>query len=411
MRILQLCKKFPWPLKDGESIAVYHLASAYRRLGCQIDLLSMNTSKHWVNPDDLPADFDHYGAVRTVDIYNHIRPGDALRNLLFSKKSYHISRFESAAFAEALRQMLETGHYDVVQLESVYMAPYLPVIRRYSNARIALRAHNVEHEIWFQVARNSGRLKGAYLRLITPRLRDYELSRLNEYDIVVAISPNDAARFVELGLKKPAIVAPVGIDIRRYQADYACFEAYPALSFIGSLDWIPNQEGLWWFIHKVWLPLLQPRFPRLQFHIAGRNAPERLQRLKAPGVVFHGETADAAAFLNTCPIMVVPLLSGSGIRIKIIEAMALGRVVVSTTTGIEGIPARHGQEAWIADTPEDFAEAIGRCIQEREGLKGMGEAARRLCESHFDDLRIADAVLDAYRALPAPRDNAICPTT
>lgn len=307
--------------------------------------------------------------------------------------------------------MLQAERYDVVQLESVYMAPYLPVIRRYSRARIALRAHNVEHEIWFQVARNSGWLKSAYLRRITPRLRDYEVGKLNEYDMVVAISPNDAARFTALGLEKPVVVAPVGVDTGRYRPEYACFEEYPALSFIGSLDWMPNQEGLWWFINKVWLPLLQPRFPRLRFHIAGRNAPERLRRLSAPGVVFHGEIPDAAAFLNAYPIMVAPLLSGSGMRIKIIEAMALGRVVVSTSTGIEGIPARHGIEAFVADSPDDFARALAHCIEAREGLRAMGEAARQFCERRFDDLRIADDVLAAYRAhSPSHGDGALSPS-
>ena len=194
MRILQLCHKFPWPLKDGAAIASTYLAKAFAELGSEVTLLSMNTSKHWFDTSELPRNFDHYSDIQTVFVNNHIRPLPALLNLL-SKKSYHVERFDNADFADRLAALLQNGSFDIVQLESLYLTPYIPVIRKYTKAMIVLRAHNVEHEIWERVAEKSNPLKKWYLQKITPRLRQYEIEHLNEYDLVAGISERDLQQF------------------------------------------------------------------------------------------------------------------------------------------------------------------------------------------------------------------------
>ncbi len=345
MRILQLCHKFPFPLKDGGAIAVTYLAKAYAALGHEVSLLSMNTSKHWFDVSTLPPDFNHYKEMHTVFVENHIRLLPTLQNLVFSKKSYHVERFESEEFAQKLATLLQSNTYDFIQLESIFLAPYLPVIRQFApNAKAVLRAHNVEHEIWERVADNAGLLKKWYLQQITPRLKTYELEQINHCDFIVAISQRDIERFKILGLRHPATVCPIGLDCRDYLPDPTSFERPLSLSFIGSLDWMPNQEGLRWFLEAVWKPLLAPNFPELSFHIAGRTAPAWLREIKLERVQFHGEVPDAADFLNQHSVMVVPLLSGGGMRAKILEGMAVGKVVLSTRLGIEGIDAKDRQE-------------------------------------------------------------------
>ncbi len=398
MKILQLCKKFPYPLKDGEAIAVTYLARAFAELGSEVTLLSMNTSKHWFDTRELPHDFDHYAAIHTAYVDNRIRPWPALRSL-FSARSYHIERFEEAAFAEKLTQLLQQEHFDVVQLESVYLAPYIPIIRTHSTASIVLRAHNVEHEIWERVAANGRPLKKWYLQKITPRLKQYEIENLNNYDLLVGITARDVARFQQLGLHQPTTVTPIGLDCRDYQPDNASFQRPLSLSFIGSLDWMPNQEGLRWFLDRVWTPLLAPAFPELTFHIAGRTAPEWLRRLQMDRVHFHGEVDSAPDFLNQHSVMVVPLLSGGGMRAKILEGMALGKVVLSTSIGMEGIGAKHQQEALLADSPEAFADAIRWCYAEPAALAAMGQQAQTFCKEHYDNLEIGRHLLETYRSL------------
>ena len=136
MRILQLCKKFPFPLKDGESIAVTHLARALNELDCEVTLLAMNTTKHHFNLDDLPREFNHYKEIYTTELDNSLRWTDAFLNL-FSRSSYHISRFEDKKYSNKLIDLLRNNEYDVVQLETLYLAPYIPIIRKYSNALVA----------------------------------------------------------------------------------------------------------------------------------------------------------------------------------------------------------------------------------------------------------------------------------
>ena len=406
MKILQLSKKFPFPLKDGESIAITNLAKAFDALGSAVTLLAMNTSKHWFDPSLLPVGFDHYQSVHAVDVDNRIKPAAAFRNL-FSKRSYHIERFENQQFANKLIEILQTNTFDVVQLETLYLAPYIPIIRRYSNALIALRAHNVEHEIWERVAQNSHPLKRWYLNRITPRLKQFETEQLNRCDLLIGITERDIEQFRRLGLRKPAVVTPIGLDNRDYPNDDASFQRPPSLAFIGSLDWMPNAEGLAWFLEQVWSPLLAPRFPELTFHIAGRNTPDWLYRLQLPGVQVHGEVPDAAAFINQHSIMVVPLLSGSGMRAKILEGMALGKVVLSTSIGLEGIDARQEQEALVADHPEAFLKAVEWSCDHPEQLFYIGQRARRFCFENFDNLEVARHLLHTYRSLRPKQPVAV----
>jgi len=404
MRILQLCHKFPYPLKDGAAIASTYLAKAFAELDSEVTLLSMNTSKHWFDTGELPHDFDHYSEIHTVFVYNHIRPLPALLNL-FSKKSYHVERFDDAAFAKTLEAILKENRFDVVQLESLYLTPYIPVIRKNSSALIALRAHNVEHEIWERVAENSNFLKKWYLQKITPRLRRYEIEHLNDYDLVVGISERDAEQFRALGLQKPAAVTPIGLDCRDYQADYSSFHRPLSLSFIGSLDWMPNQEGLRWFLEAVWSPVLSPAFPELTFHIAGRTAPRWLRSLDMERVTFHGEVASSPDFLNQHSVMVVPLLSGGGMRAKILEGMAVGKVVLSTRVGMEGIDAQHRKECLTADTPEEFFEAVRWCYAQKGHLVNLGRQAQEFCRSRYDNLETGRRLLETYQSLMPERSS------
>lgn len=398
MKILQLCNKFPYPLKDGAAIAITYLAKAFEALGHEVTLLSMNTSKHWFDLSKLPADFDHYEAIHTVFVDNRIRPWPAFQSLL-SDRSYHIERFENQDFANKLQALLQEGQYDVVQLESLYVAPYIPIIRQHSNAVVVLRAHNVEHEIWERVAANNNFLQGWYLKQITPRLKQYEVDRLNDYDLVAAISARDVAHFQRLGLKKEAIVTPIGLDCRDYRPDERCFRQNLSLSFIGSLDWIPNQEGLRWFLDEVWSKKLAPEFPDLQFHIAGRTAPAWIKNLQVPRVFFHGEVPSAPDFLNQHAVMIVPLLSGGGMRAKILEGMAVGKVVLSTRLGMEGIEAEHKRECLLADSPDEFVDAVRWCIEQGEHLSDLGRRAESFCAKHYDNLQVAEKLLANFRRL------------
>ncbi|MEM9545279.1 MAG: glycosyltransferase family 4 protein [Bacteroidota bacterium] len=382
MRILQLTKKFPYPLKDGESIAVTNLSKSLHALGCEITLLSMNTIKHYIDPSTIPTSFDHYKKIHTVDLDNRVTVWGAFKNL-FSKESYHVSRFYYQKYKEKLVELLRGEQYDVVQLETLYLAPYIDSIRQYSNATIVMRSHNVEFEIWNRIASNTGFLpKKIYLKYLAKKLENFELNNLKHYDALVTVTQRDLDAYKKLGFRAKGIALPIGINCKEYfPGDISNLPQ--SISFIGSLDWIPNLEGLNWFLEKVW-PEVKQNNADLKLHIAGRNTPQEIRNLADSSIVVEGEVDNAHSFLNSHLITIVPLLSGSGMRVKILEGMALARVVVSTSVGMEGIHAKNKEEILCADSPKDFAAVLNWILKDIEVQHKISSNARDFIADHFD---------------------------
>ena len=385
MRILQLSKHFPYPLKDGYSIAVSYIAKSLIDNGCAVELLTMNTTKHFLDLATLPKNFNGYAKIHTVEVDNRITSFGAFKNL-FSKESFILSRFITDGFAEKLAAVLTNGNFDIVQLESVQLAPYIPVIRQHSTAKIAMRAHNVEFEIWErQIETTSFFPKKWYLQSQLTPFKKFEIEQLKNYDSLVAITDKDLTYFKNLGFSGKGISVPVGIDLKKYQSQSPVLSEILTFGFIGSLDWMPNQQGVKWFLEEVW-PTVIDNNPTAKFYIAGRHAPDWLTSQTHQNVIIEGEVASAIKFIKTHPIMVVPLFSGSGIRVKILEGMALNRVIITTKLGMEGIDSKHRKEILVADTREGFLKEIDYCFENKKSLNKIGLEARQFIENNFDNL-------------------------
>ncbi|MEW6469959.1 MAG: glycosyltransferase family 4 protein [Bacteroidota bacterium] len=394
MKLLQLVNKFPYPPIDGGAIATLNLTRAFSALGHEVTVLAMNTSKHHYDLDQLPSGIKRLAHFHAIDVDNRVSGTGALIALL-QNRSYHVSRFISAAFNDKLIELLHAEEYDLVQLEGLYLAPYVETIRAFSGARIAMRAHNVEHLIWERNAqRETSLLKKWYLGKLAKQLKDYELSRLGKYDFLVPISPADAEYFRKYEMETPIHVCPASYDEERVRPSGVA-DLTPTLFFLGSLDWAPNLEGLRWFLEHAW-SRVSAQFPGLKFYIAGRNTPAELKQLNIPNVIVLGEVEDACSFMDGKQIMVVPLFAGSGMRVKIVEGMALGKTIVSTSIGAEGTGARDGRELFIADTADAFITCIGRCVNDQNLCKRTGEAARLFAQEHFSARATAKALIDFY---------------
>lgn len=397
MKILQLTKKFPYPLKDGESIAVTNLSKSLIAAGCQMTLLSMNTSKHYIEIDSLPDSYDHYEDIHTVFLDNRVTLSGAFANL-FSRESYHVSRFDFEDYRSALIGILKGQKFDIVQLETLYLAPYIETIREVSDAKIVMRSHNVEYEIWERVvASTSLWTKRKYLSHLTSKLKRFETNRLLHYDALVTVTQRDLDQYRSLGYKGQGISSPIGVDIRQYDAQPIDTNLL-SFSFIGSLDWMPNLDGLGWFLSYIW-PRIIGKYPSATMHIAGRHTPPSIVNLASDHIIVHGEVDDAHAFLLEHPISVVPLLSGSGMRVKVLEAMALGRVVLSTKIGAEGIDAEDGREILIADSSNEMLDRIDRLVSNPGMMISVGAAARAFIGERFDQDRNARDLIDFYKGL------------
>lgn len=395
MKILQLCKKFPYPLNDGESVAVTSLAKALQQLGCEVTLLAMNTSKHYVNAADLPKNFNHYKAIHTVDIDNRVKPFDALKALL-KGDNYFLTRFESTEYEAKLKALISTEAFDIIQFETLQTLIYAkPEIFKGNKAKIVLRSHNVEHEIWERIVTNSKfGFKKMYLNHLTKQLKQFEIEQFEIVDALIAITQRDLDLFKNLGFKGEGQVTPIGLNANNYLPNYQGFDRKPSLSFIGTLDWFPNIEGVNWFLEEV-----IPEIKNIVLHIAGRNAPESLLKLQVDNVIVHGEVESSVDFINEHSVMIVPLFSGSGMRVKILEGMALGRVIITTSLGVEGIPAVDKQHIFIANTAAEFIEKIDFIKNNPTILKAIGENAKAFIETEFDNVTIAKRLMDYYGEL------------
>ncbi len=398
MRILQLTNKIPYPPKDGGAIATLNMSRGLADLGHEITILGMNTSKHYFDLNDIPDKLTRIIAFREVIVDTELSFFAALKNLLFSDKPYNAERFFSEEFSDKLKELLQEQEFDIIQLEGLYLAHYIDVIRKYSKARISLRAHNIEHEIWERNAvQEKSLLKRIYLRILARRIRRFKINILNHYDLLIPITERDAKQFEKFGNQKPALVIPAGYDTSRLQPQPEKIN-FPSVFFIGTLDWFPNQEGLVWFVNKVW-PILKQKHPGLIFNVAGRNAPEWIVSLfeKTSHVNYLGEIDDAYAFINENAVMIAPLFSGSGMRVKIIEGMALGKSIVTTTIGAEGIGVTPGRNILIEDTENEFAARVDELLINREHFDAIGRNAIEFVKENYDNHKISVSLAGFYK--------------
>jgi glycosyltransferase involved in cell wall biosynthesis len=397
MRILQIANKFPYPARDGGSIATLSLARSFAALGHEVTVLAINTSKHFTDPSSVPLQLS--GNIRFIGVpvnteINFIRLAS---NFIFSSLPYNAERFISKTFDGRLAALLKEEKFDIIQLEGLYLAPYLQTIRAHSGAKVAMRAHNIEHEIWERTATQQKGLKKQYIRNLAARIRRMELKYLNLYDAILPITARDEKAFRDLGCKLPGHVVPTGIDADELLPDHSRLN-FPSVFHIGALDWMPNQEGLLWFFENAWDTILK-EFPGLQFFLAGRNAPDSFMSLPYRNLNFLGEVDDAHDLIRSGAVMVVPVLSGSGMRIKIIEGMALGKAIVTTSVGTEGIATTHGKDILIADDPGSFAQNVCKLIRDRNYCLELGQNARNFVTGQYDNLAICNSLMAFYQNL------------
>jgi glycosyltransferase involved in cell wall biosynthesis len=389
------------------------IARALQRLGADVRILSLNPRKQHGDIEaarraiaPIPID--------AVDIDTSAHVVSALRAIHIGTPQL-VARFFSPRFDRALRALLRTADADIVQIESPFLLPYVRTIREASRAAVVLRSLNVEFRIWEQMAtREKSVVRRTALRSIARGLRRYEIRHLNTCDAIVPITDEDGRDFRALGCTRPIHVLPGGVDLDSSEtageaAGATLFtarvdrgvERSRAVGFLGSLDYRPNQEAALWIAEE-----LRPRLSvdMAEIHVGGSNAPAWLQtRLASAGVMFAGEVADAAAFIRSMPVMIAPLFSGGGMRIKILEAMAHGKPVVATTLGAAGIDVRHGQNILLADEPEAFASAVSELLRDPSLARSIGDAGRRLVESRYSTNVLVRGLLAFYEELSQSR--------
>lgn len=396
MRVLQLCHKPPFPAIDGGCLAMHTITCGLLTAGHRVKVLTAFTHKHDLQLDAMSDDYKQQTDIEGVFIDTQVNIIDAFSSLV-TRDSYNISRFFSTDLDIKLMRLLKRQKFDVVHVESLFMTPYLATIRRFSRAPIVLRSHNLEYVIWERMAEGaSNPAKRTYLRYLSKKLKEYELSVLGRVDAIAAISNRDRKHYEALGCNKPLISIPFGIDSANYPpAEYS--GSTPRFFHIGAMDWQPNVEAIDWLENAI-LPLAKKSTPAILVHLAGKGL-SPTDYAHFDGFVVHGEVESATRFMSEHDVMVVPLRSAGGIRVKIIEAMACGKAVISTSTGAEGIDGEHRKHFIIANTAEEFASAMYELAENPARVEEIGRAARELALSHFDNVRIVHRLTELYQSL------------
>jgi glycosyltransferase involved in cell wall biosynthesis len=383
-RILILANRIPYPLHDGGALAMHAMLQGLADQGFDIHLLAMNTSRHFVDTAILPPIYGRIG-FSDVNINTDIRLLHVLKNFVFSKDPNHAERFYQKAYEQNLLRLIAGFEPDCILLESIFLATYIPLIRSLTKAKVVIRLHNIEHKIWEHLATgNNYSLKRYYLKNLSDRMRNFEMAAWQHADYLLPISNDDAATLLTAGVQTPTSVVPFGITthnsaVPSEQGDYMAHGYH-----LGAMDWMPNADGVKWFVEDVW-PVLHRTVPQFQFTYAGRAMPPSFIRLQGNGVVNAGEVPDASLFIRDKKILIVPLLSGSGIRVKVLEAMAVHKLVISTAIGMQGIteakPCVHYLQA---NNAEEFTNAISWALNNKEEAEKIARQGAALVATYYN---------------------------
>ncbi len=395
MRILQICPKPPVPSVDGGTLAMNSVTEAIQLSGNSIQVLAIETEKHRYHPKLISEEYKSATKIETFFVNTGINIFSAFFNL-FSSSSYNVNRFYSIDFENKLISILERENFDIIQLESLYTAPYIGAIRKYSKAKIILRAHNIESELWERrTLLETNPLKKTWFNHLTKNIFKCETETFQKVDGIIPITNEDAGSIHKMlsGINKPIFVLPFAMNLPK---ENISISAKPGTVFhIGAMDWEENVEGVLWLVKEVW-PKVVSKIPFAELHLAGRNLKVDDARFSGQNIFVHGEVENAFDFMNEFLVMTIPLLSGGGMRVKLVEGMALGKAIVTTSIGAEGSASENENQVLIKNSPEDFAGAICNLLNNEIFARELGQRSKEFAKTHFDLYSSSKKLNDFY---------------
>jgi glycosyltransferase involved in cell wall biosynthesis len=394
MKFLQICQKPPLPLTDGGCIAFHALTTGLLQAGHSVKVFTLFTDEHDFLPEIMPEEYVQKTDIEGVYVDTKMNIVDVYCNFM-TRDPYNLSRFFSVDVDIRLTRLLQKEKYDCIILESIFTTPYLPTIRRNVKTKVILRSHNIEHQIWDKLAVGEKNFfKRFYLSYLSKKLYKAEIEAWRSVDGIANISYDDL-QFTRVLSQKPSYLLPVAMPVQEpVKMNGQELKAY----HIGSMDWLPNIEAINSFIANT-LPSVLKEFPTFEFHIAGRKMPATLHDKKIPGIVSWGEVESAEAFARNFQIMIVPLQSGSGIRIKILEAFAMGMAVISSEQGIRGIDVDDKKEFYRAETPEEWIAAL-QALQDPTERERIGKNAQHFMQESYSNSKIVQPLVQFIKSLP-----------
>lgn len=328
LNILFICKKVPYPSTDGESIVIMNDIKALKSLGHTIHIFALNTLKHSIDTTD-------YSSINLWDTFQDIKidTSVSLKSIFFSlwnRNSLHLNRFYRKKIGLLIQDIILSKSINCVLYQGLAPTLYHKTIAKHNEITQLYRIHNVEFEIWEQLSKNTNSIlrKWSY-NFIAKQLKKYELNSLGFIDTFIALSDSERTKFQLFYPKKTVAQIAICLEESYFKSTYQN-KAPKSILIIGSLDWNPNIEGIDWFLEHVYT-----KIPEIPLTIAGKGTPK--QNWFQPNIKIIRNFDSLEDLFSTHMLLIIPLLSGAGIRIKLLEAMNYGMPTISTTIAADGV--------------------------------------------------------------------------
>jgi sugar transferase (PEP-CTERM/EpsH1 system associated) len=393
MCVLQFAPRLCWPLDTGAKLRNYHLARVLAA-SASVSLLTFSESSQ--GKTELA---NVYKQVVTIPREQGYSFGKLLRGAV-GRTPLPLLNYTSEEMKQALAQTLNENDFNIIQIESIHLMKYLPVIRAAHNRPLVICDwHNVESDLMRQYAENQSNIaRKTYARRTARLMSQHEQQALNEFDAHIVVSEHDAERLRRVNSGARILVIENGVDIDYYR-DFDQTTAKNRIVFVGSMDYHANIEGAISFARNVW-PIVHDQNRELIFTIVGRDPAAPVRELATiVGVEVTGSVEDVRPYYRAAVLAVVPLNVGGGSRLKVLEAMAAGVPVVSTTLGAEGLHVTNGKNILLAESNDELAGAITILLEEAELRSQIISGGRKLVADRYGWSKLGTNLFDHYREL------------
>ena len=402
MRILQLSPRVPFPLTDGGALGIFNITKNLAALGHEVHMVAL--SRTGIEETD---ELERSCTLSVVQADTRTTRTGALA-ALFSRMPYTIKKYWQSQVARRILEIATEGKFDLVHADHLHMARYGQLVSDELGIPLAIREHNFESTIverFYQNQRNP--LLRAYGYLEYKKLARYEKNMCGKADLNVMITEEDQSRLRSMDSAVKTVVVPAGVDIDFFRPARSIpgDGPVPELSIlsVASMDWFPNVDAVLWFCDEV-LPKILETHPSAVFQIVGRGVPDAVRAKASDNVKIIGFVDDVRDYMERALVMVVPLRIGGGMRLKILNALAMAKAVVSTPIGCEGIAVEDGVNISVAEEGAEFATRVSELLSDaalREKMGGSGLAFVR--ESHTWPKLIADLESEYTRLIEGYR--------
>lgn len=389
MTILILTPQLPYPPQQGASLRNYAILQGLARHHT-ITLLTFvepnqRTDAEWLQPLQKIC----VGGIHFVPMPARTS-AQRLRHLLTSFQPDMADRLQTPVFAGTLRHLLSTQSFKIVQIEGLELAAYLPIIRQISpQSQIVFDNHNAEtalqHRAMITDLTQPRRwIAAGYSYMQMKRLHRFEQWACRQADAITCVSTSDQKALEQLAPDKPIAVIPNSLDLNQYTTPLPTNTPLPTydLLFSGKMDYRPNVDAMLWFSREIW-PKIRQALPQTTLAIVGQKPHPSLHPLHhKPDITITGWVESVKPYFAGTTLFIMPLRLGSGTRLKLIEAMAMGKPIVSTPIGAEGFPVIHQEHLLLAETPNEFATAVLTLLTQPQRRQKLSQAARQFAKQY-----------------------------